>query len=152
MEKHLIDRRLEQMAKEGVEFVTNAHIGENIPAEELRKEYDVVVLAGGAEQPRDLPIPGRELKGIHFAMEFLPPQNRALRRRCPREAQTSSACGKRVVIIGGGDTGADCLGTCASAEGDIGAAIGIAAQAAGCALTEHAVAALAFAVAHRELA
>ena len=76
MEKHLIDRRLDQMTKEGVEFVTNAHIGKDILIQALRKEYDVAVLAGGAEQPRDLLIPGRELKGIHFAIDFLIPQNR----------------------------------------------------------------------------
>ncbi len=76
MEKHLIDRRLEQMRAEGVEFVPNAHVGGNIPVEDLRRDYDAILLAGGAEQPRDLQVPGRELKGIHFAMEFLPQQNR----------------------------------------------------------------------------
>ena len=108
MEKHLIDRRLEQMRAEGVEFVTNAHVGGNIPVEDLRRDFDAILLAGGAEQPRDLKVPGRELKGIHFAMEFLPQQNRAARRSRP---ERDSATGKRVVIIGGGDTGADCLGT-----------------------------------------
>jgi glutamate synthase (NADPH/NADH) small chain len=109
LEKHVLDRRLEQMAIEGVRFVTNAHVGRNIPVEELRREYDAIVLAGGAEQPRDLPVPGRELNGIHFAMEFLPQQNR----RCEGDILEGgfSAAGKRVVIIGGGDTGADCLGT-----------------------------------------
>jgi len=72
MEKHLIDRRLDQMRAEGVEFVPNAHIGRDIPIEDLRRDYDAILLAGGAEQPRDLPVPGRELKGIHYAMEFLP--------------------------------------------------------------------------------
>ena len=112
LEKHLIDRRLEQMSAEGVKFVTGAEVGKNVAVEELQCEFDAIVLAGGAEWPRDLNVPGRELKGIHFAMEFLPLQNR----RCLGdiiEPQTEIlATGKRVVIIGGGDTGADCLGTC----------------------------------------
>jgi glutamate synthase (NADPH) small chain len=99
MEKHLIDRRLEQMRAEGVEFIPNAHIGRDIPVEDLRKRYDAILLSGGAEQPRDLPVPGRDLNGIHFAMQFL------------GRSSPVSAAGKRVVIIGGGDTGADCLGT-----------------------------------------
>jgi glutamate synthase (NADPH) small chain len=99
MEKHLIDRRVEQMRAEGVEFVPNAHIGRDIPIEDLRRDCDAILLAGGAEQPRDLPVPGRELNGIHFAMQFL------------GRSSPVSAAGKRVVIIGGGDTGADCLGT-----------------------------------------
>jgi len=111
LEKHLIDRRLEQMIAEGVEFMPNAHVGGNLAAEDLRRRFDAALLCGGAEQPRDLPVPGRELKGIHFAMEFLPQQNR----RCAGDAlparEEIMAGGKRVVIIGGGDTGADCLGT-----------------------------------------
>ncbi|HLJ17562.1 MAG TPA: glutamate synthase subunit beta [Bryobacteraceae bacterium] len=109
MEKHLIDRRLEQMAAEGVEFCPNSHAGHNVPVEDLRKDFDAILLAGGAEQPRDLNLPGRKLKGIHFAMEFLPQQNR----RGAGDAVPDQilATGKRVVIIGGGDTGADCLGT-----------------------------------------
>ena len=111
MESAVLDRRLEQMAAEGVKFVTDAHVGSSISVQDLRREFDAIVLAGGAEQPRDLKVPGRELKGIHFAMEFLPQQNR----RCAGdEIDPSSeilATGKRVVIIGGGDTGADCLGT-----------------------------------------
>jgi glutamate synthase (NADPH/NADH) small chain len=111
MEKHVIDRRIEQMRAEGVTFVTNAHVGVNVPVEALTEHYDAILLAGGSEQPRDLKIPGRELKGIHFAMEFLPQQNR----RCEGDqldpALDILATGKRVVIIGGGDTGADCLGT-----------------------------------------
>ena len=99
MEKHLIDRRLEQMRAEGVEFIPNAHVGRDIPVEDLRRDYDAILLAGGAEQPRDLPVPGRELNGIYFAMQFL------------GRSSPVSAEGKRVVIIGGGDTGADCLGT-----------------------------------------
>jgi glutamate synthase (NADPH/NADH) small chain len=111
MEKHLIDRRLDQMTREGVEFVTNAHIGKDILIQSLRKEYDVAVLAGGAEQPRDLPIPGRELKGVHYALDFLIPQNRRCDGLPLTQARDITACGKRVVVIGGGDTGADCVGT-----------------------------------------
>ena len=111
LEKHVIDRRIEQMRAEGVTFVTNAHVGVNVPVEALTEHYDAILLAGGSEQPRDLKIPGRELKGIHFAMEFLPQQNK----RCEGDqldpALDILATGKRVVIIGGGDTGADCLGT-----------------------------------------
>ena len=109
MEKHLIDRRLEQMRAEGVKFVTNAHVGGNTPVEDLRHEYDAILLAGGAEHPRNLDVPGRGLKGIHYAMEFLPQQNRV----CEGDSVDSQilATGKRVIIIGGGDTGADCLGT-----------------------------------------
>jgi glutamate synthase (NADPH/NADH) small chain len=112
LEKHIIDRRLEQMSTEGVKFVTGAEVGKNVAVEDLRRDFDAIVLAGGSEHPRDLKVPGRELKGIHFAMEYLPQQNR----RClgdTVEAETEIlATGKRVVIIGGGDTGADCLGTC----------------------------------------
>jgi glutamate synthase (NADPH) small chain len=111
LEKHVIDRRLKQMRDEGVTFVTNAHVGVNVPVETLTGHYDAILLAGGAEHPRDLNIPGRELKGIHYAMEFLPQQNR----RCEGDSVDAgisiTAEGKRVVIIGGGDTGADCLGT-----------------------------------------
>jgi len=112
LEKQLIDRRIEQLRAEGVAFRTGAHVGVTIAAEELRASFDALLLAGGAEQPRDLTVPGRELKGIHFAMEFLPQQNHRVAgdRVAPREAIL--ATGKRVVIIGGGDTGADCLGTC----------------------------------------
>ena len=111
LEKHIIDRRLEQMEAEGVKFVTKAHVGRSVPVEDLQREFDAIVLSGGAEQPRDLQVPGRELKGIHFAMGFLPQQNR----RCLGDTIDDpeiTATGKRVVIIGGGDTGADCLGTC----------------------------------------
>ena len=109
MEKHVVDRRIEQMAAEGVRFETRAHIGGNVPAEDLRKEFDAILLCGGAESPRDLNVPGRELKGIHFAMEFLPQQNK--RNAGDEVPNQILATGKRVVIIGGGDTGADCLGT-----------------------------------------
>jgi glutamate synthase (NADPH/NADH) small chain len=109
MEKHLIDRRMTQMADEGVEFVTGVHIGENITGAGLRRDFDAVLLAIGAEHPRDLNIPGRELKGVHFAMEYLPQQNKRV--AGDRVPDQILATGKRVVIIGGGDTGADCLGT-----------------------------------------
>jgi glutamate synthase (NADPH/NADH) small chain len=110
MEKHHLDRRLEQMAAEGVQFQTHAHVGHNVPAEDLKKEFHALLLAGGAEAARDLNVPGRELKGIHFAMEFLPQQNRV--NAGDRVENQILATGKRVVILGGGDTGADCLGTC----------------------------------------
>jgi len=109
MEKHLIDRRLEQMRAEGVKFETNAHVGGNVPVEDLQREFDAILLAGGAEQARNLNVPGRELKGIHFAMDFLPQQNKV----CEGDTVEGQilATGKHVIIIGGGDTGADCLGT-----------------------------------------
>jgi len=111
MEKHLIDRRMKQMEGEGVKFVTNSHVGKSVPVEDLQREFDAMLLAGGAEHPRDLTVPGRELKGIHYAMEFLPQQNK----RCHGDELDVTldilANGKHVVIIGGGDTGADCLGT-----------------------------------------
>jgi len=118
LEKHVLDRRIKQMEAEGVNFQTNAHVGVNISVASLRDNYDAILLCGGAERPRDLPIPGRELKGIHFAMEFLPQQNRRnegdteLKLLANMNAPDSIlATGKHVVIIGGGDTGADCLGT-----------------------------------------
>jgi len=111
LEKHIIDRRIQQMRAEGVTFVTNAHVGVSVPVEALTEHYDAILLCGGAEQPRDLKIPGRELKGIHFAMEYLPQQNRRCEGDLVDPSQAILADGKRVVIIGGGDTGADCLGT-----------------------------------------
>lgn len=111
LEKHILDRRIAQMSAEGVEFVTNAHIGNNVSIEDLQRESEAIVLAGGSEQPRDLKVPGRELSGIHFAMEFLPQQNRRCEGDTLDPAKEILATGKRVVIIGGGDTGADCLGT-----------------------------------------
>jgi len=111
LEKHVIDRRLAQMKAEGVTFLTNAHVGVNIPVETLTEHYDAILLCGGAEHPRDLNIPGRELKGIHFAMEFLPQQNRRNEGDTLDPSRDILATGKRVLIIGGGDTGADCLGT-----------------------------------------
>jgi glutamate synthase (NADPH/NADH) small chain len=112
LEKVVLDRRLEQIQAEGVVFVTNAHVGRNVPIEDLRRDFDVVLLAGGAEQPRDLTVPGRELAGIHYAMQFLPQQNHRCEGDTVPENSAILATGKRVIIIGGGDTGADCLGTC----------------------------------------
>jgi glutamate synthase (NADPH) small chain len=112
LEKHIIDRRLDQMSAEGVKFVAGAEVGKNVSVEELRRDFDAIVLAGGAEHPRDLKIPGRELKGIHFAMEYLPQQNKRCLGDTVEPETEILATGKRVVIIGGGDTGADCLGTC----------------------------------------
>jgi glutamate synthase (NADPH/NADH) small chain len=111
LEKHILDRRIQQMRAEGVTFVTSAHVGVNIPVEALTGHYDAILLCGGSEQPRDLKIPGRELKGIHYAMEFLPQQNRRCEGDTIDPSIAISAKDKRVVIIGGGDTGADCLGT-----------------------------------------
>ncbi len=110
LEKRVLDRRLDQMIAEGVQFQTRAHVGGNIPAQDLRKEFDALLLSGGAESPRDLNVPGRELKGIYFAMQFLPQQNK--RNAGDAVPEQILATGKRVIIIGGGDTGADCLGTC----------------------------------------
>jgi glutamate synthase (NADPH/NADH) small chain len=111
MEKHHVARRVEQMQAEGVVFHYGAHIGVNLPAEKLVSDYDAVVLTGGAEKPRDLPVPGRELKGIHFAMEFLPQQNRRVSGEPADASEPILATGKHVVVIGGGDTGSDCIGT-----------------------------------------
>jgi glutamate synthase (NADPH/NADH) small chain len=111
MEKHHIDRRVKQMQDEGVTFRTSTNVGVEVPVAELRREFHAIVLAGGAEQPRDLNISGRELKGILFAMDFLPNNNkRNAGDRIP-DSEFISAEGKHVIIIGGGDTGADCLGT-----------------------------------------
>jgi len=109
MEKDLIDRRLAQMAAEGVEFRVNTNVGRDLAVARVLEEFAAVVLTGGAEAPRDLPVPGRELAGVHFAMEFLPQQNRVVAgETVPRQI---SAAGKHVVVIGGGDTGSDCVGT-----------------------------------------
>jgi len=109
MEKHLIDRRVEQMRVEGVEFRVNQHIGVAVPARDLVNEFDAVALTAGSEEPRDLKSPGRDLDGVHFAMDFLPLQNR----RVAGDAGVAplTATGKHVVVIGGGDTGSDCVGT-----------------------------------------
>jgi len=111
MEKYHVDRRVAQMQGEGVVFHYGAHVGVNLPSEKLLREHDAVVLAGGAELPRDLPIPGRELKGIHFAMDYLVQQNRRGGGEPVGEAEPILADGKHVIVIGGGDTGSDCIGT-----------------------------------------
>ena len=109
MEKFHIDRRMVQMQAEGVQFRVNQNVGENVKAEDLLAEYDAVILAGGAEYPRDLPVPGRELDGVHFAMDFLTPQNKVV--AGDKIENQIKATGKHVVVIGGGDTGSDCVGT-----------------------------------------
>ncbi len=111
LEKWVVERRLEQLRAEGIEFRNNVRVGSSMPADELLRNYDAVLLAMGAEAHRDLPIPGRELKGIHFAMDYLTQQNkRGAGQRFSSEDEIL-ATGKRVIILGGGDTGADCLGT-----------------------------------------
>ena len=109
MEKSHIDRRMKQMEAEGVVFKVNQNIGENVKPEELTSNYDAVILAGGAEYPRDLPVPGRELNGVMFAMDFLPQQNKVV--AGDKLQNQILATGKHVVVIGGGDTGSDCVGT-----------------------------------------
>jgi len=121
MEKHHIDRRIEQMLAEGVRFRAGVLVGdagekgvndwsrEKVPAQQLLEEFDAVALTGGAEAPRDLPVPGRELRGVHFAMDFLPQQNRVV--AGDRVDGQIVATGKHVIVIGGGDTGSDCVGT-----------------------------------------
>ena len=109
MEKHLIDRRMEQMAAEGVTFRAGVHIGVTMPARELLAKFDAVALTGGSEKPRDLPVPGRSLAGIMYAMDFLPQQNRKV--AGDNVANQVLAAGKHVIVIGGGDTGSDCIGT-----------------------------------------
>jgi glutamate synthase (NADPH/NADH) small chain len=112
MEKHFIDRRILQMEAEGVTFRTGAHVGVDVPLDHLKNDFHAILLAGGAERSRDLIIPGRELNGIFFAMDFLPQHNRRNAGDFVPDDCWISAAGKHVVIIGGGDTGADCLGTC----------------------------------------
>ncbi len=111
MEKHLIDRRVSQMEAEGVTFHYGAHIGVTQDTKQLVDSFDAVLLTGGAEKPRDLPIPGRDLAGVHFAMEFLPQQNRRNAKESPLDNRPIQATGKHVVVVGGGDTGSDCIGT-----------------------------------------
>jgi len=111
MEKGIVDMRVTQMEGEGVTFHYNAHVGVNLPAEKLIADHDAVVLAGGSEKGRDLPIEGRELDGVHFAMEFLPQQNRRVSGEPVGDVKPILAKDKRVVVIGGGDTGSDCIGT-----------------------------------------
>jgi glutamate synthase (NADPH) small chain len=111
MEKHLIDRRVAQMEAEGAVFHYEANIGVSQDAKQLLDSFDAVLLSGGAEKPRDLPIPGRDLDGVHFAMEFLPQQNRRVSKETQLDNTPILAGGKNVVVIGGGDTGSDCIGT-----------------------------------------
>jgi glutamate synthase (NADPH) small chain len=111
MEKHLVDRRVAQMEAEGVRFHCGVHVGVNLSAAKLVANHDAIVLAGGAERARDLAIPGRDLKGIHFAMEFLPQQNRRVAGEPQDGIEPILATGKHAVVIGGGDTGSDCIGT-----------------------------------------
>jgi glutamate synthase (NADPH/NADH) small chain len=111
MEKIHVDRRVEQMEAEGITFHYGVHVGVSLPAETLLQQYDAVALTGGSEKPRDLPVPGRDLKGIHFAMDFLPQQNRRVSNEPQGPVEPILATGKKVVVIGGGDTGSDCIGT-----------------------------------------
>ena len=111
MEKHIIDRRVAQMQAEGVKFHTGANIGVSMAAKDLLEQFDAVVLSGGSEHSRDLEIPGRDLDGVHFAMTFLPQQNKRNAADVIDEIASITATGKRVIVIGGGDTGSDCIGT-----------------------------------------
>ncbi|MGP0059968.1 MAG: glutamate synthase subunit beta [Beijerinckiaceae bacterium] len=111
MEKHLIDRRIRQMVAEGVTFHCGVNVGIDIEPHRLVEDYDAIVLAGGAELPRDLVVPGRDLAGIHFAMDFLPQQNRRVNGEPILSNEPILAAGKNVIVIGGGDTGSDCIGT-----------------------------------------
>src|SRR6185436_10371919 len=111
MEKHILNRRLSLMIEEGIKFRTNANVGVNVSVDELRSEFDAILLAGGATAPRDLPVPGRDLDGIYFAMQYLPLQNMRCEGDEIPDREFITAKDKNVVIIGGGDTGADCLGT-----------------------------------------
>jgi glutamate synthase (NADPH/NADH) small chain len=111
LEKHIVDRRIDQMLAEGVTFRTRTRVGTDVDADELRRTFDAIVLAGGAQQPRDLPVEGRRLRGVHFAMDFLTQQNRRVAGELIPEYQAILAADRKVVILGGGDTGSDCLGT-----------------------------------------
>lgn len=109
LEKNILDRRIDLMKKEGIVFQVNTHVGVNLSAKQLKNEYDAVVVCGGASAPRDLPIPGREGQGVHFAMEYLPQQNKRV--AGDQLSENILATGKNVIVIGGGDTGSDCVGT-----------------------------------------
>src|SRR5690606_27334976 len=109
--KKVIDRRVQQMVAEGVVLHTGVHVGKDISVDQLADQYDAIAMAGGAEKPRDLPIPGRELDGIHFAMEFLGQQNRRVTGEPLDNVRPILAGGKHVIVVGGGDTGSDCIGT-----------------------------------------
>ena len=111
MEKHLIDRRVDQMRGEGVSFQTGVHVGVDLSAAELRKSFDAVLLTMGSEKPRDLPVPGRDLEGVHFAMDFLPQQNKRVAGDTLDPESDILATDKHVIVLGGGDTGSDCVGT-----------------------------------------
>ena len=111
MEKYIIDRRMEQMQAEGVTFTTNTHIGVSMPATELLEKFDAIALTGGAEHSRDLDVPGRELDGVHYAMTFLPQQNKRNAGDGIEQSAAITARDKHVIVIGGGDTGSDCIGT-----------------------------------------
>ena len=113
LDKRVIDRRMAQMKTEGVEFHSGTHIGVDIPARELLDNFDALVLAGGAEQPRDLPVPGRDLGGVHFAMDYLRNNTRRVQGAARDNDEIISARGKHLIVIGGGDTGSDCIGTAA---------------------------------------
>jgi glutamate synthase (NADPH) small chain len=110
LDKHVLDRRINLMIEEGVKFQTNVNVGETLSVDQLKEDFDAVVLCGGSTMPRDLPIPGRNLKGVHFAMDFLTQQNRRVAGK-KVNAEEIWATGKNVVVIGGGDTGSDCVGT-----------------------------------------
>jgi glutamate synthase (NADPH/NADH) small chain len=111
MEKYIVERRAEQMRAEGVTFHCNVHVGHDIPAWKLERDYDAVLLTGGAEHPRDLPVEGRDLAGVHFAMDYLTQQNRRVSGEPLGDVEPILASGKNVIVIGGGDTGSDCIGT-----------------------------------------
>jgi glutamate synthase (NADPH/NADH) small chain len=111
LEKRFVERRIKLMREEGIEFVVNAHVGKNVNVEELRRDFEAIVLCGGATKPRDLNVPGRDLKGIHYAMEYLPLANKKNFGDIIPDDKFINAAGKHVIILGGGDTGADCLGT-----------------------------------------
>ena len=111
MEKFIIERRAAQMEAEGVTFHCNVHVGKDVDIKKLERDYDAVLLAGGSEKPRDLDVPGRELAGVHFAMNYLPQQNRRVSGEPLGDVEPILAEGKNVVVIGGGDTGSDCIGT-----------------------------------------
>jgi glutamate synthase (NADPH/NADH) small chain len=111
MEKRILDRRLWQLEEEGIVFRTGVEVGRDLPADELMRDFDAVCLTGGAEQARELDVPGRELAGVHLAMDYLTQQNHLLEGDDIGDAERITAAGKRVVVIGGGDTGSDCVGT-----------------------------------------
>jgi glutamate synthase (NADPH/NADH) small chain len=111
LDKAVVQRRVDLLAEEGIQFVTNTHVGKNYPGERLLQEFDAVVLCGGATKPRDLPIPGRDLKGIHFAMEFLQANTKSLLDSNHQDGKYISAKNREVIVIGGGDTGTDCVAT-----------------------------------------